>query len=215
VGFGGAPGTVDVDLHGDGEGVGCAVEGEDSGDLEGGVAGGGEGTGVGLGGEGDVGEFGGFEDLGGHLLIAGGVAGAAAAGGDIDEAGQGGGGGVEVDDALGDVEGSGGGVVSAEGEFDFAGVGVDVEGLVLGEREGDAEERKCCKERASDCLTSDCLHGCSPFGGGGVEVAIGWARVCCSQRLSEATSRSERYSWPGMSVPGMPNLTIWARRSLR
>ena len=34
---------------------------------------------------------------------------------------------------------------------------------------------------------------------------IDCAMVCDNQRLMEAMSRSDRYSWPGISVPGMPN----------
>jgi hypothetical protein len=83
------------------------------------------------------------------LSIAAGVAGVAAGGGDVDETGEVGGGGIEVDEALGDVEGAVRDFVGAgEGEGYGARVGIDVEGLVLGEGEGGAEEWQCGKEGA-------------------------------------------------------------------
>ena len=87
-GFGSELVAVDVELHGDGEGVRGSVEGEDSRDLEGGVAVEGERAGVGLGDEGDVGELGGLEDVVEHFFVAAGVAGVAGGGGDVDEAGE-------------------------------------------------------------------------------------------------------------------------------
>ncbi len=130
--FGGGVVGVDVDLHGDGDVVWVAEEGDDASDLNGGVAGGGDVSCVAPGGEGDGGVFLGFEDVFVHLFIAALVAGVATACGDDDGACHGVSAVVVLDRAGLDVEAAENVVVVGfEGHVNFASAGIDGEGAVL------------------------------------------------------------------------------------
>ena len=135
--FGGESSAVDVDLHGHGEVMGRAVQRECAGDLDGGVAGGRDGAVVFLRGEGDFGVVVDVENILVHFLVAAGLAAVSAACRDNDGTGDGVRGAIEVDGSALHVEGSGDVVaVAAESQCDLAGVGIDGEGLMLGEGAG-------------------------------------------------------------------------------
>jgi hypothetical protein len=120
--------AVDLHLHGHVDLVGGADEGEDTVNLEGGVAVGVEGSSEAGGGEGDGLEFGGFELVIDHAAVAVGVAAFSAEGVDEDGAVGLAGGGIEGYFSLLDAKSSADGVeFVVEGEVDFAAVGVEGE----------------------------------------------------------------------------------------
>src|ERR1017187_1215090 len=100
---------------------------------------------------------------------------------------------------------------SVERKGHGAGIGVDCEGLMLGKGPGRENERQNNENQMREGLHRSSSPGCIES----FLVMVGCARCCDSQRLMEAMSRSLRYSWPGISVPGMPYLAISAMRSKR
>ena len=157
--------------------------------------------------EGDLGVVRDVEDVVIHFFVAAGLAAAAAACCNNNRTGDGVRGAIEIDRSALHVEGAGDMVaVAAESPCDLAGGGIDGEGLVLCEGAGGKKQRGREKGRAEkvfQCSSPEVrCDDCS---------CEGCAVLCASQRLSEATSLSGRYSWPVISELGIPNLMICAK----